>query len=133
LRREVAFAQLAVEEIEDQAVQTVSKFRVVAQAFVAHEGVCAVDVVPGETCTQLVETGEDLHTSFRGDVWILTAPNHEQLAFNFRGALKGVVMHAFAEAAFVDIGGVETGGGLDVGVHGGAEGKVAANADAHRA
>ena len=46
LRREVAFAQFAVEEIEDQAVQTVGEFGVVAQAFVAHEGVGAVDLVP---------------------------------------------------------------------------------------
>src|SRR6266550_6649469 len=34
---------------------------------------------------------------------------------------------------FVNVGGVEAGGGLDVGVHGGAEGEVAADADAHGA
>ena len=49
------------------------------------------------------------------------------------GAGEGVVVHAFAEAALVDVGGVEAGGGEDVGVHGGAEGEVAADADAHGA
>ena len=34
---------------------------------------------------------------------------------------------------FVDVGGVEAGGGEDVGVHGGAEGEMAADADAHGA
>ncbi len=66
-------------------------------------------------------------------MWVLTAPDHEELAFDFGGALKRVVLHAFAEAAFVDVGGVEAGGGPDVRVHGGAEGEVAADTDAHGA
>ena len=33
----------------------------------------------------------------------------------------------------MDVGGVEAGGGDDIGVHGGAEGEVATDADAHRA
>ncbi len=35
--------------------------------------------------------------------------------------------------AFVDVGGVEAGGGEDAGIHGGAEGEVAADADSHGA
>ena len=74
-----------------------------------------------------------LHAAFGGDVRVLSAPDHEQFAFDVLGAFERVVVHAFAEAAFVDVGGVEAGGGHDVGVHGGAEGEVAADADAHRA
>ena len=47
------------------------------------------------------------------------------------GAFEGVIVHPFAEATFVDVGGVEAGCGLDVGIHGGAEGEMAADADAH--
>ena len=45
------------------------------------------------------------------DVRVLTAPDHEQFAVDVVGAGEGVVVHAFAEAAFVDVGGVEAGGG----------------------
>jgi hypothetical protein len=82
---------------------------------------------------ELVEAGEDLHAAFEGDVGVLAAPDHEELALDVGGAGEGVVVHACAEAAFVDVGGVEAGGGEDVGVHGGAEGEVAADADAHGA
>jgi len=37
-----------VEEIEDEAVEAVSEFGVVAEAFVAHEGVGTVDLMPSE-------------------------------------------------------------------------------------
>ena len=122
-----------MEEIEDEAVEAVGEFGVVADAFVAHEGVGSVDLVPGEASAEFVEAGEDGHAAFGGDVGVLAAPDHEELAFDFGGALEGVVVHAFAEAVFVDVGGVEAGGGEDVGVHGGAEGEVAADADAHGA
>ena len=122
-----------MEEIEDQTVETVGEFGVVAKAFVAHEGVGAVDLLPGETGAKFVEAGEDGHAAFGGDVGVLSAPDHEELALDFGGALEGVVVHAFAEAVLVDVGSVEAGGGLDVGVHGGAEGEMAADADAHGA
>jgi hypothetical protein len=130
---QVAFGELAVEEVEDEAVEAVGEFGVVADAFVAHEGVGAVDLVPAEARAELVEAGEHLHAAFEGDVRVLAAPDHEEFAVDVGGALEGVVVHAFAEAALVDVGGVEAGGAEDVGVHGGAEGEVAADADAHRA
>jgi hypothetical protein len=130
---EVSFGQLAVEEVEDEAVEAVGEFGIVAEAFVAHESVGSVDLVPAEAGAKFVESGEDLHAAFEGDVGVLTAPDHEEFPLDVFGALEGVVVHALAEAAFVDVGGVEAGGGRDVGVHGGAEGEVAADADAHGA
>ena len=35
-----------MEEVEDEAVEAVGEFGVVADAFVAHEGVGSVDLVP---------------------------------------------------------------------------------------
>jgi hypothetical protein len=130
---EVSFGQLAVEEVEDEAVEAVGEFGIVAEAFVAHEGVGPVDLVPAEAGAEFVEAGEDLHAAFEGDVGVLSAPDHEEFAVDVFGALEGVVVHALAEAALVDVGGVEACGGFDVGVHGGAEGEVAADADAHGA
>jgi len=63
-------------------------------------------------------------------VRVLAAPHHEEFALNVFGALEGVVGQAFAEATFVDVGGVEAGGGEDVGMEGGAEGEMAPDADA---
>jgi hypothetical protein len=120
-----------MEEIEDQAVEGVGEFGVIADAFVAHEGVGSVDLVPAELLFEFVEAGEDGHAAFEGDMRVLAAPDHEEFAFDVFRAFEGVVS-AFAEGAFVDVGGVEAGGGEDVGVHGGAEGEMAADADAHR-
>ena len=61
---EVAFAELAVKEVEDEAVEGVGKFGVVADAFVAHEGVGSVDLVPAHAGSEFVEAGEDLHAAF---------------------------------------------------------------------
>jgi len=119
-----------VEEIEDKAVEGIGKFGVVTEAFVAHEGVGSVDLVPAELFLELVETGEDGHAAFEGDVRVLAAPDHEELAVDVCGAVEGVVS-VFAKRAFVDVGGVEAGGGEDIGVHGSTEGEVAADADAH--
>jgi len=44
----VAFGELTVEEVEDKAVEVVGEFGVVADAFVAHEGVSSVDLVPAD-------------------------------------------------------------------------------------
>ena len=47
-RRQVAFAELALEEFEDEAVAGEGERGVVAVAFVAEEGVLTVELVPGE-------------------------------------------------------------------------------------
>jgi hypothetical protein len=127
----IAFAKFAVKEVEYETVEAVGEFGVVADAFVAHEGMGAVDLVPGEGCAEFVEASEDGHSALGGDVRVLAAPDHEEFTLDVFGAFEGVIS-AFAEGAFMDIGGVEAGRGEDIGIHCGAEGEVAADADAHR-
>jgi hypothetical protein len=123
-----------VEEVEGEAVERVGEFGVVAWAFVAREGVGAIDFVPTDAQAELVEAREDFHAAFGGDVRVLAAPDHEELAADLGGASERVVGHAEAESALVDVSGVETDGAEDVGVEGGgAEGEVTADADAHGA
>jgi hypothetical protein len=117
-----------VEEIERQAKHGASEVGVVAE-----EGVGSVDLVPIEPGSYFVETLEDFHTAFGGDVRILATPDHEEFALDLAGASHGVVLHAFAETAFVNVGGIEADGAVDAGIHGGAEGEVASHADAHDA
>ena len=120
-----------MEEIEDESVETVGEFGVVADAFVAHEGMGSVDLVPAELLFEFIEAGEDGHAAFERNVGVLAAPDHEKFALNVFCALERIVS-TFAEGAFVDVGGVEACGGEDVGVHSGTECKVAADADADR-
>ena len=129
--RQVAFAQFAVEQIENQIVETMGQFGIEADALVAHEGVGTVDFVPAETCAEFVEPGENFETAFERYVGILATPYHEEFAFDIGSTLEGIVTHAFAEAAFVNVGRVEACGGDDFGIHGCAEGEMAADTDAH--
>ncbi len=87
--------------------------------------------VPVEPGSNFIETLEDLHAAFGGDVRILPAPDHEKLTFDFAGAGHRVVLHSLAEAAFVDIGGVKADGAVNIWVHGSAEGEMASHADTH--
>ena len=111
-----------MEEGENDSVKAVRQFGIVAWAFVAH--------LPVETQAELVEASEHLHAAFERDVRVLPAPDHEQFAMDVFGGFERIVVHAFAEAALMDVGSVETGGAENIGVHGGAEGKVTADADA---
>ena len=123
-------SEFAAEEVDGHAVAGEGEFGIVAVAFVAKEGVGAVEFVPRKICAGGGEGGVNFGAAFGGYVRVLAAPDHEQLGLYFRDAGKGAVVHAGAEGAFVDIGRVETGGGEHVGIHRGAEGEVAADADA---
>ena len=125
-----ALVKTTVKEGERQAEHVAGVFGVEAEALVAEKGVGAVDLVPVEEGVGFVEGGEDLHAAFGGDVRVLAAPDHEELAVDVGEAGEGVVTGA-AERGFVDVGGVEAGGGEDAGIEGGAQGEVAAHADAH--
>jgi hypothetical protein len=127
---EVAFAEFALEELEDQRVAEIGEGGVVAGAFIAHEGVLAVEFVPGVMQIRVSHGVVNNPPAFAGDVGVLAAEDHQHLAFDFGDAVEGIVFHAFAEGSLVDVGGVEAGGGEDAWIHGGAEGEVAADADA---
>ena len=81
----------------------------------------------------LVQASQKLHAAFGRDVRVLASPGHEEFALNIRGAGEGVVLLAFAERAGVNVGRVKADRAAYFGVHGGAEGEMAAHADAHGA
>ena len=74
-------------------------------AFVADEGVLAVEFMPGEVHVQFAERVVDLLPTFERHVRVLFAPEHEQFAFDVLGADERVVA-GFAERTFVDVRGV---------------------------
>lgn len=133
LSRDVALAQLAVEEFEGQTLAFERQFRVVAVSFVAEEGVLPVELVPGEVHARVGQGFVDLAPAFPRHVGVLPAPDHQEFTPNVLRAGKGVVA-GLAQGTFVKVGGVEADGGAHVGIlRGGAEAQVSADADAERA
>ena len=120
-----------MEEVEDKLHDRVGEVGVVAEALVAEEGVGSVDFDPAHAGPYLVELGLDHRPALEGDVRVLAAPDHEELSLDISGAGEGVVVHAGSERGLVEVGGVEADGAEDLGVEGGAEGEVAADADTH--
>lgn len=129
----VSLREFTAEELDGHAEREVGEFGVVAVTFVAEEGVGGVEFVPREIRAGGGERGVNLGAAFGGNVRVLTTPDHEELAFDFRNTVEGVVVHALTECALVDVGGVEASRGEDVRVHRGAEGEMAAEADAEGA
>src|SRR5262245_2246126 len=99
-------------------------------AFVPHEGVLAVELVPGVVDARSGQRGADGVAAFLGNVRILPAPDHGDLALDLRDAVQGIVPLALAQAALVDVSGIEADRRLDLRVHGAAEAQVPAQADA---
>lgn len=124
---------MAAEEVDGDAHREAGEFGVVAVAFVAEEGVGAVELVPGEGGIRGGESGVDFGAAFAGDVRVLAAPDHHELAFDVGNAGERVVGFAKAEAALMNVGRVEAGGCGDLGEHGGSEGEMSAETDADRA
>ena len=61
---------------------------------------------------------------------ILAAPDHAEFGVGVLDADEGVIAHAFAEAAFVNVGCIEANSGAEVGVlRGSAEAEMTADAD----
>src|SRR3984885_12167686 len=135
--RQIALAETAVEKIEGDAIELEGEFGVVARAFIPHEGVGSVDLVPAVAETlldaQLVEAREDPAAVVERDVRVLAAPDHEEVAPDVGGASERIVAFALAQRAPRDVSGVEADRAGDVGLHRGAEGEVAAQADAEGA
>ena len=115
------------------AEREVREFRVVAVAFIAEEGVCAVEFVPREVRARGSECGVNFGAAFAGHVRVLASPDHEEFAGDLRNAVERIIGHAFPEGALVDVGRVEADRRLHAGIHRGAEGEVATEADAHGA
>ena len=112
---------------------TTTREQYAAETLVAEEGVGAVEFVPREVRAGGSQSGLDTEAALERHMGVLAAPDQEEFAGDFGDPVEAVVGEAGAEAALMDIGRVETGRGEDVGVHRGAKGEVAAEADAHRA
>src|SRR5258708_4714132 len=89
----IALTEFSSKERESEGVALEGEFRIVARAFVAEEGVGAVEFVPGKVCAGGVESCLDFSAAFERDVRILPAPNHQKLALNFRNPIERVVIH----------------------------------------
>src|SRR5260221_2565316 len=76
---EIAHAEAAVEQFEDKAVAQMRQGRVVARPLVAHEGMRAVEFVPGVMAADLFQPLTDQGAAFERDVRVLPAPDHHQL------------------------------------------------------
>ncbi len=76
------------------------------------------------------EAGGDGGPAVGGDVGVGGAEDHLQVAADRPGPGEGAGVGVGAELAVVDAGAVEAGRGADVGLQGGAEGEVAAEAEA---
>lgn len=129
----IPFAELAFEEADGHLITLEGESWVVAVAFITQEGVLAVELVPGEVNASLEHGLIDQGTAFIGHVRVLPAPDHHHLAAHFRHAVEGVILHALAEAAFMDIRGVETNSSLNIGIQGRPEREMTTDADAHDA
>src|SRR5207237_2725852 len=128
---EVARAQPPVEQLQYQFPAKPRQRRIVARAFVAHEGVGGVELVPGEARAHLFQARLNKVAALQRNVGILPPPNVQQLALDVAGAGERIVVHAFAQAVLVNIGSVETGGGSHLRIHGSAKRQMPADADAH--
>ena len=124
--------ELAREEVEHHPVADERERRIVARPLVAHERVLAVVLVPREGGARLAHPRVDLRAPLGRDVRVLAPPDHEHLAADLPRAREAVVA-AEAEAALVDVGGVEAHAREHLRVHRRAEREVPADADAHHA
>src|SRR5271170_2371752 len=96
-----------MEEVEDDSIELKGQFGIVANAFVAHEGVSSVDFIPTELRADFIETGQHDCAAFERGMRVLASPDHQQLALDVLGTLERIVVHALAQAALVYIGCIE--------------------------
>ncbi len=131
LRRADLNLKFAAEEFEREVEALLREDRIVAWTFVAQEGMSGVDFVPGVEDVRFLKPGTDLIAASEWDMRVLATEDHEQFAMHFVCTLQGIVVLVIAECGCVDVGCVKASRGADIGLHGGAEGEVAAEADAH--
>ena len=128
----LALPKPTVEQIQHVPEALARELGVVAGALVAAERMLAVHLHPREASAGVFERSVDALAALTRYVRILAAPDHQQLAANLPDPAQRVVIHTLAEAGLVDIGGVETSRGPDIGIEGGTEGKMAADTDPDR-
>lgn len=87
-------------------------------AFVAHERVLGVELVPCEVDVAGVERVVNQPAAVDGHVRVLPAEDHQQFAFDFFEPVERVVVHSLAKRALVNVRRIETSGRRNIGLHG---------------
>src|SRR6185295_3434852 len=90
-----------------QTVTLIRQSRIVARAFIAQKRVSAIHLVPLKTKVRLFESRANPVASFQRNVWILAAEDMQQLSADLSRALQRIVVHSLAQAALMNVGGVE--------------------------
>ena len=130
-RAPMAFSQFAGEQLQRHVVTDPDRSRIVAGTFVAKKGVCCVELMPLKVRSGITECVVDQSPSLAGNVWVLPAPDHQQLARDLPDAIQAVVVHALPQSALVDVGCVEAGGGKHIRLHRSAKRQMSPNAHPH--
>src|SRR4051812_12854922 len=89
---QIAFTEFAAEEIDGHAVAEMRELGIITIPFVAEKRVGTVELVPGEIRAGSGKRSVNFGPALGRDVWILPAPDHEQLAFDFADPLERVVV-----------------------------------------
>src|SRR6516164_9359894 len=128
---DVAFRELAVEELEHHSVDDARRSGIVTVTFVTHEGVCAIKFVPAEVYICISQCVINARPTLARNMRILPAKGHQQLAFNLGNPVERVVAHAFAETSLVDVGRITTRRSKHLGIHRRSKSEVPADAEPH--
>src|SRR5439155_21466413 len=86
LSAEVASAQPAMKQLQNQVPANPNQRGIVARTFIAHEGVGGVELVPGEARTHFFQARLNKVAALERNVRVLPSPNMKQLAFDVAGA-----------------------------------------------
>ena len=85
----VATVEAAVEQFEGEVHAETGEHGIVARAFVAQEGVLAVDLDPLEIDSGFFQTGVDPDPAFERHMGILPTPDVEEFSMDFARAFEG--------------------------------------------
>src|SRR5687767_7914587 len=100
---QIAFAQFALIEFQDQPITNHRKRRVVARTFVPHECMSPVEFMPRELDSRRRHCVVNQGAAFSGNVRVLAAPDHQHFGFDFSHPVERVVAQPFSEAALVNV------------------------------
>lgn len=120
-----------MEKLKHELIAKTHQSRVVTRALIAQERMLSIDFDPLEIRAHFLEARVNQVAAFERYMWILPAPNVQQLTLNLARAFERIVVHAFAEAMAMDVGRVETRGGQDVRIHSCSKREVTTGADSH--
>ncbi len=76
-----------------------------------------IELMPLEMRTGITQRVIDQRPSLSGNVWVLSAPDQQQLARDLTDPVQTVVVPPLTKAALVDAGRIETGSGQHVSLH----------------